>query len=234
MQSNTYIDRRQQLKTYFDRTAAHAWEQLTSDAPVSRIRRTVRAGRTAMADQLLSWLPEDLTGCRVLDAGCGTGILSVACARRGATVTGIDLSPALIELARERTPVEISQRVEFRAGDMLEAETRHYDFVLAMDSLIHYQARDIVAALKILKGNTRGQGSRVLFTFAPRTPALMLMKTAGKFFPRDDRSPAIEPVRERTLRKLIAERLGDDTTIMNSKRVSSAFYKSNAMELNCY
>jgi magnesium-protoporphyrin O-methyltransferase len=233
MQSNTYIDRRQQLKTYFDRTAAHAWEQLTSEAPVSRIRQTVRAGRTAMVNQLLSWLPEDLSGKKVLDAGCGTGVLSVACARRGAVVTGIDLSPSLIELARERTPVEIAERVTFRAGDMLEAEERTYDFVLAMDSLIHYQARDIASALAILQGNTRARGSRILFTFAPRTPALMLMKSAGKLFPRDDRSPAIEPVREKTLRKLIASELSEGTAVVNSKRISSAFYKSNAMELNC-
>lgn len=233
MQSNTYTDRRQQLKTYFDRTAAHAWEQLTSEAPVSRIRQTVRDGRAAMADQLMSWLPQDLTGKRILDAGCGTGILSVACARRGATVTGIDLSPSLVELARERTPVEIAEQLTFRSGDMLDAETGSYDFVLAMDSLIHYQARDIASALAVLHGNTRGHGSRILFTFAPRSPALMMMKTAGKLFPRNDRSPAIEPVKERTLRKLIETELPDGTTVMNSQRISSTFYKSHAMELNC-
>ncbi|MBX2881242.1 MAG: magnesium protoporphyrin IX methyltransferase, partial [Granulosicoccus sp.] len=226
MQSNTYIDRRQQLKTYFDRTAAHAWEQLTSEAPVSRIRQTVRAGRATMSEQLMSWLPDDMQGKRVLDAGCGTGILSVACARRGAQVTGVDLSPSLVELARERTPVEIADKLEFIAGDMLDAEPGAYDYVLAMDSLIHYQARDIVSALATLQGNTRGRGSRILFTFAPRSTALMIMKAAGQLFPRSDRSPAIEPVRERTLRKLINSKLRPGTSVINSQRVSSAFYKS--------
>ncbi len=39
-----------QLETYFDRTAVEAWARLTSDAPVGRIRATVRAGRDQMRD----------------------------------------------------------------------------------------------------------------------------------------------------------------------------------------
>ncbi len=91
-----YAARRGELKTYFDRTAADAWSKLTSDAPVSRIRATVRAGRDAMRAQLLSWLPADLSGRRVLDAGCGTGAFAVELARRGADVVAIDLSPTLV------------------------------------------------------------------------------------------------------------------------------------------
>ena len=71
--SATYTSRRSQIEDYFDRTAVQAWEQLTSDAPVGRIRTTVRAGRDKMRTVLLSWLPEDLTGRRVLDAGCEIG-----------------------------------------------------------------------------------------------------------------------------------------------------------------
>ena len=41
----TYLERRGELKTYFDRTAVDVWARLTSDAPVGRIRATVRAGR---------------------------------------------------------------------------------------------------------------------------------------------------------------------------------------------
>ena len=62
MTAVSYETRRDEIETYFDRTAADAWAALTSDAPVSRIRRTVRRGRDAMRETLLSWLPEDLTG----------------------------------------------------------------------------------------------------------------------------------------------------------------------------
>ena len=65
----SYCQRRGELKTYFDRTASDAWKQLTSDAPVSRIRATVRAGRNEMRKTLLDWLPGDLYGKRILDAG---------------------------------------------------------------------------------------------------------------------------------------------------------------------
>eukprot|EP01036_Dinobryon_divergens_P040068 gene40068-52917_t len=45
-----------ELQTYFDRTAVDAWARLTTDAPVSGIRATVRAGRDAMRNKLLAWL----------------------------------------------------------------------------------------------------------------------------------------------------------------------------------
>ena len=92
MQTATYQSRRSQIETYFDRTAADAWARLTSDAPVSGIRATVRAGRDEMRQTLLSWLPEDLTGKRLLDAGCGTGAFAIEAARRGAQVRPTFLS----------------------------------------------------------------------------------------------------------------------------------------------
>ena len=101
---------RASCKTYFDRTAVDAWARLTSDAPVSGIRATVRAGRDRMRATLLSWLPDDLTGRRLLDAGCGTGALAVAAAERGAEVAAIDLSPTLVGLARERAPAAAAHR----------------------------------------------------------------------------------------------------------------------------
>jgi hypothetical protein len=60
--ATAYAERREALRTYFDRTARRAWIDLTSDAKVSRIRRTVRAGRDEMRSTLLSWLPERLAG----------------------------------------------------------------------------------------------------------------------------------------------------------------------------
>jgi len=88
--ATAYEERRGQIAEYFDCTAAEQWAVLTSDAPVGRIRRTVRAGREQMRGQLLNWLPGDLSGARVLDAGCGTGALATQLADRGANVTAID------------------------------------------------------------------------------------------------------------------------------------------------
>jgi magnesium-protoporphyrin O-methyltransferase len=133
-----YQERRGQLQTYFDRTALDAWTRLTSTAPVSRIRATVRAGRERMRSTLLGYLPVELRSKRVLDAGCGTGALSVEAAGRGAHVLAIDLAPALVQLARERLPHQLgSGSIEFRVGDMFDASLGVFDHVVAMDSLIH-------------------------------------------------------------------------------------------------
>jgi magnesium-protoporphyrin O-methyltransferase len=232
MNTVSYLERRSQLEAYFDRTAADAWSRLTSDAPVSRVRATVRAGRNRMRQTLLGWLPEDLRGLRLLDAGCGTGALAVEAARRGARVLAIDLSPTLVDLARERSPEDLGDgSIEFRVGDMLNPafDREHFDYAVAMDSLIHYQAADVI---RVLSSLSRSVSRAVLFTFAPRTPALSLMHAAGKLFPRGNRSPAIEPVAERRLLGLI-----DDAPALapwraaRSERIMSGFYTSQALEL---
>ena len=230
MQSATYIKRRGELETYFDRTAADAWAKLTSDAPVSGIRATVRAGRDAMRATLLSWLPDDLTGVRILDAGCGAGQLSCEAARRGAHVVAIDLSQTLIDLAKSRLKGEsFPGAVDFQVGDMFDARLGAFDYIVSMDSLIHYGSEDIV---RILDGFSTRTNQAVLFTFAPRTPLLAAMHNIGKLFPRADRAPAIQPVAEAALRQriLTSNALGL-FRIMKSERIKSGFYISNAMEL---
>ena len=230
MHSQTYIRRRSQLETYFDRTAADAWAKLTSDAPVGRIRATVRAGRDEMRNTLLDWLPKDLKGKTLLDAGCGTGMLAVEAAKRGAKVTAIDLSQTLVDLARERTPSILGDgSVEFLVGDMLDQDLGTFDHAVIMDSLIHYNADDAVHSLANVA--SRIQGS-ILFTYAPRTPLLAAMHTVGKVFPRGNRSPAIVPVAPNALHRKIA---GKDTLADwqadRTHRVANGFYISQGLEL---
>jgi len=213
-----YEAARERLRTYFDSTAVEQWKALTSDAPVSRIRATVRAGRQQMRDLILSWLPADLSGRRLLDAGCGTGALAVEAARRGATVVAVDVSPQLVDVARDRAPAGIP--VDWRVGDMLSADLGHFDHIVAMDSLIHYAAPDLLAAVTALRSRTRDS---LVFTFAPSTPMLEVMHAVGGFFPRADRAPAIVPIAEKRLRATF----GDGRT----KRVQAGFYTSQAFEV---
>lgn len=230
MENASYQQRRSQLEEYFDRTAADAWARITSDGPVSRIRATVRAGRDRMRTTLLSYLPDDLRGQRVLDAGCGTGALAVEAARRGAEVVAIDLSSTLVNLARERAPKDLGQgSIDFRVSDMLDPALGTFDWVVAMDSLIHYQADDMVEMIARLYARAR---RGMAFTFAPRTALLTIMHTVGKAFPRSDRSPAIEPIGERTLRtRLEAHPTLAGVRIGRSERVDCGFYISQAQEL---
>jgi magnesium-protoporphyrin O-methyltransferase len=226
----SYQLRRGQIETYFDRTAADAWKKLTSDAPLGRIRATVRAGRDEMRRTLLGWLPADMTGLRLLDAGCGTGMFSVEAARRGAHVVAVDLSPTLVGHARENLPADLGRgTIEFFSGDMLAETLGVFDHVVAMDSLIHYKAADSVAALARIAART---SRSMVFTFAPRTPPLAVMHAVGRLFPRGDRAPAIEPVAEKTLFRLLAQDPAlADWRQGQTRRVESGFYKSQAVEL---
>jgi magnesium-protoporphyrin O-methyltransferase len=228
MPTATYAARRGELLTYFDRTAVDAWKRLTSDAPVNSIRATVRAGRDEMRNTLLSWLPDDMHGMRLLDAGCGTGALSVEAAKRGAHVVAIDLSPTLVDLARERLPHNLGQgRIDFHVGDMLDPALGRFDYVVAMDSLIHYRAPDITRVLSSLAERT---DKSIVFTFAPRTAMLSVMWAVGRMFPRSDRAPAIEPVTESGIGRHIRKGI-DGWHAQRTHRVNRGFYISQALEV---
>ncbi|MDU8944498.1 magnesium protoporphyrin IX methyltransferase [Ovoidimarina sediminis] len=213
--SPAYDATRARVETYFDRTATRTWERLTSDAPVSRIRQTVRAGRDRMRALMLSRLPLDLRGARILDAGCGAGQMSAELAARGADVLGVDLSPQLIGIAEARMPAELRPRVQFVAGDMLDTAHGTFDAVFAMDSLIYYDRHDLNTALGRLAQRTE----LIVFTVAPKTTLLTAMWWAGKLFPRSDRSPVMVP---QAPGRLNAASVG---------RIASGFYISECMEM---
>jgi magnesium-protoporphyrin O-methyltransferase len=170
---------------------------------------------------MLSRLPDDLRGVRVLDAGCGAGQMTAELAARGADVVAVDISPSLVEIARKRLPEADRSRVTFASGDMLGADHGRFDFVLAMDSLIYYTAPDIVAALETLGARTR---QAVVFTVAPRTPFLMTFFTLGKAFPRADRSPVMIPQAHAALTRAMQGR------VTKIERVTSGFYISECLE----
>jgi magnesium-protoporphyrin O-methyltransferase len=181
-----------------------------------------------MRATLVSWLGEDLRGKRILDAGCGTGALAVEAARLGAEVVAIDLSPTLVNLARERIPAEVAHLVEFHSGDMLDKSLGHFDHVVAMDSIIHYGTEDAVNALAQLAERT---SKSMVFTFAPRTPILALMISVGRLLPRGDRAPWLEPMAETRIAQLMKTHKSlNDWQCARTHKVSSGFYKSKAME----
>jgi magnesium-protoporphyrin O-methyltransferase len=151
-------------------------------------------------------------------------------ARRGAEVVAIDLSPTLVGLARERMASGPAPGfVNFVVGDMLGETLGRFDHVVAMDSLIHYRTKDMVRAVI---GLTQRTQRSVIFTFAPRTPALALMHAVGRCFPRGERAPAIEPVAAEAIHRA----LGPKATAglwrsHRTERIASGFYTSQAMEM---
>ena len=210
------------VETYFDKTALKTWERLTSKAPVSRIRQSVRRGRDEMRMKLISQLPKNLSGARVLDAGCGTGQLSEELALRGCQVVAADISPSLIQVARSRIPTHLQKNIEFVTGDMVSPELGNFDYVIAMDSLIYYTRTDLGSLLIELSSRT---SQSIYFTLAPKTMLLMLMWYIGKLAPSGDRSPVMVPHSF----KPICKELGAKLKLTDLGIVNSGFYISHAI-----
>ncbi len=210
------------VETYFDKTASKTWEQLTSDAPVSKIRQTVRAGRDRMRNKLLNRLPQELTGARILDAGCGTGQLTAELVKRGGSVVATDISQSLIQIAKSRIDDCYHQKISFRVGDLCSEDLGKFDYIVAMDSLIYYSLNDLTRILAELKQRTDRE---IIFTVAPRTNLLQVMWYLGKLAPKGDKSPVMVP---QSLTK-ISKSLAGIADINDLGRISSGFYISQGV-----
>ena len=227
-----YQDKRHQIAQYFDKTAVKAWERLTSkDESLSFIRESVREGRESMQRHILERIGENLSGKSVLDAGCGTGNLAMNLAARNASVVAVDISPSLIKIARERfsrnNECKHNGEVKFVWGDMLDPSFGDFDHIVLMDSTIHYTSSNAIALVNEL---CKRATESIIFTFVPLTPLLAIKFALGKFFPKGERAPSIEPSSEDAIRNLISQNL-HGWEISGMKRVSTYFYASQAVEL---
>jgi 2-polyprenyl-6-hydroxyphenyl methylase / 3-demethylubiquinone-9 3-methyltransferase len=117
-------------------------------------------------------------GSAVLDVGCGGGILSEALAQRGARVLGIDLAPALLEVA-ELHAAESGLKVEYRsisAEALTLTRPASFDLVTCMEMLEHVP--DPAAALGALARLVKPGGDVVVSTLN-RTPRAFLIAILG-------------------------------------------------------
>src|SRR3954466_13497377 len=81
-------------------------------------------------------LAGDVTGRRILDAGCGSGPLFAALRDRGAVVTGVDASAGMVELARRRLGAEADLRVADLADPLPFPDGKFDDVVGSL--VLHY------------------------------------------------------------------------------------------------
>lgn len=122
-----------------------------------------------------------LSALRVLDVGCGGGILSEALARLGARVTGIDAGaegPAA-GAAHAAHDAPLAARLDYRAGtaaDEAAARPGHYDAVVASEVIEHVP--DAGAFVAALARAARPGGAVILSTLA-RTPRSWMVAIAG-------------------------------------------------------
>lgn len=130
----------------------------------------------------LAWIqslvPGGLSGKRVLDVGCGGGILTEAMAQAGATVTGIDLADKSLKVAKLHS-LESGVAVTYEsigAEDLAQREPEQYDVVTCMEMLEHVPnpTQTIAACADLVK-----PGGWVFFSTLNRNPKSFLFAIVG-------------------------------------------------------
>ena len=119
-----------------------------------------------------------LAGRRVLDVGCGGGLLAEGMAGRGARVTGIDLSPTALEVARLHA-LESGVTVEYRkvaAEDLRDAESGAFDLVTCLEMLEHVP--DPVRTVQSLAQLVR-PGGHIICSTINRSPKAFALAIIG-------------------------------------------------------
>jgi 2-polyprenyl-6-hydroxyphenyl methylase / 3-demethylubiquinone-9 3-methyltransferase len=122
-----------------------------------------------------------LTGARVLDVGCGGGLLCEALARAGAQVTGIDLAPGMIEVARLHAAAE-SLQIDYRCADAQELAASmpgEFDIVTCMEMLEHVP--DPAATIATLAKLARPRGAVFVSTINRNLKAFLLAIVAAEY-----------------------------------------------------
>lgn len=128
-------------------------------------------------------------GDRVLDVACGTGNVALTAHRRGADVTGLDITPAMLKLAREQAAV-VDADVDWHEGDAGALPFEDDAFDVTLSCLGHMFAADETAAGTELVRVTKPGGRIGYVAWTPESAVAALLGTVAEFLPSDpDPSP---------------------------------------------
>ncbi len=158
----------------FEQLAYRFWDQDGEFKPLHRLN-PVRAEYIASRCR-----PE---GARVLDVGCGGGLLAEALTRKGAKVTAIDLAPGMIETARLHA-VESGLQIDYRVQDAAElaAGDASFDVVCCMEMLEH--VADPAAFVAVLARLVRPGGAVFVSTLNRNLKSFMLAIVGAEYLLR--------------------------------------------------
>jgi len=227
-----------QLQDYFDGIGFERWAAIYGEVPLSRVRRTIRTGHDRMLAQAAAWLAEHYpqpaaAKQTLLDAGCGTGLFSVAMARRGFYVTAVDIAPRMVAAAQEAGErAGVAEQMAFYVGDvegvirsqLSPAATPYFNAVVCFDVLVHYPAAAFSGLCTQLSRLTTGP---FLFTYAPYSRPLAFLHWLGGRFPQGQRRTEIQMIREQTVTDALA---AAGLRIRRTQSISHGFYHVMLLE----
>ena len=142
--SNTEQQRWKKEAEFFDKEAQHAMESVTKVDPKT-IERYGKLRRRRFNKEYRFRVLGSLSGKKVLDVGCGDGINAMNLALLGAFVTGIDISPGAIEVAKRRAAINgVSDRVRFVCSPLETADIEKGAFdIIWCDAILHHLIADL-------------------------------------------------------------------------------------------
>jgi Methylase involved in ubiquinone/menaquinone biosynthesis len=145
-------------------------------------------------------------GQRVLDVACGTGVVAVTCARRGARVTALDLTPELLESARENAKVA-GVEIEFHEGDAEKLPFPDATFDAVLSQFGHmFAPRPEVAIAEMLRVLKAG-GTIAFSTWPPEQCIGRAFALTASYMP--PLPPGVMPPPLWGDEKIVRERLGE-------------------------
>ena len=145
-------------------------------------------------------------GQRVLDVACGTGVVAVTCARRGARVSGLDLTPELLEAARENAMLAAVE-IDFHEGDAEQLPFSDSEFDAVLSQFGHmFAPRPEVAVAEMLRVLKPG-GTIAFSTWPPDQFIGRAFALTASYMPPPP--PGAMPPPLWGDEKIVRERLGD-------------------------
>jgi SAM-dependent methyltransferase len=160
-------------------------------------------------------------GQRVLDVACGTGVVAVTAARLGARVTGLDLTPALLEHARENSQIA-GVDVEWREGDIENLPFKDGEFDAVLSQFGHiFAPRPEVAVAQMLRVLKPG-GTIAFSTWPPELFTGRMFMITSRYAPPPP--PGVSPPPQWGDPRVVSERLGSAVKdiVFDRARVSAS------------
>ncbi len=148
-------------------------------------------------------------GMRVLDVGCGTGVVALTAARIGARVTGSDLTPKLIERAKENSKLT-GLDIAWDVGDAEELPYKDSEFDAVVSQFGHmFAPRPDVAVREMLRVLKPG-GTIAFSTWPPELLVGRMFALQGRYAPPPP--PGASPPHQWGDPNIVRDRLGDAVT----------------------
>ncbi|HLW34319.1 MAG TPA: class I SAM-dependent methyltransferase [Chthoniobacterales bacterium] len=186
-----------------------------SDDPIAKFKETQKQGwayfsplaslTTPVAGRLVKFAGVK-RGQRVLDVACGTGVVAVTAARTGAKVSGLDLTPELLNAARENSQIA-ELDIDWREGDVEALPFGDGEFDIVLSQFGHmFAPRPDVAIGQMLRVLKPG-GTIAFVTWPPELLIGASFSLVGSYMP--PLPPGVSPPPQWGDPNIVRERLGN-------------------------